>query len=394
MVQILDEKPRSPIQQALLGAIRGAPEALETTLQKRTLKKEKEEQDTALEKLGIPKGIKDPKLREILLKEKVGPSGKSVDITEELKGYGLSDDEANLLSQIYKKSPQGGKTKLISDITERKKRGEFNTPEDSVKQLESPYNPEVFGDVKLEMPALPQEKGRTSAEQVRREDFREKQNTKIYDDISKNLTSLENQNLNLEQLASLNDTGKLPQGVERWKLHPKTGDLLVPAASTPETELYVKILNGFMKFAKDYFPGRVTNFDLQNFKTILPTLANTQEGRGLIIKQMDLTNRIAHLKDDLLKEVYDNYGTNKIDSATAKKIANENYKKLKPQLENELKNLTSTAQSYGNQLKNAEKIKSPYEKGTVATDEVADWYIKTYGPKLAEQKARDDGIEF
>ena len=100
--------------------------------------------------------------------------------------------------------------------------------------------------------------------------------------------------------------------------------------------------------AKDFFPGRVTNFDLDQFKQGFPTLANSPEGRRLIAQQLALGNRIAYLKDETFKAAMDHYGSG-ADPVLVKKYATENYRRLKSQLEEQLKQVNSKARSMVNQ---------------------------------------------
>ena len=94
--------------------------------------------------------------------------------------------------------------------------------------------------------------------------------------------------------------------------------------------------------AKDFFPGRVTNFDLDQFKQGFPTLANTREGRRIIAQQLALGNRIAYLKDETFKAAMDHYGSG-ADPVLVKRYATENYRKLKSQLEEQLKQTNAKA---------------------------------------------------
>ena len=96
--------------------------------------------------------------------------------------------------------------------------------------------------------------------------------------------------------------------------------------------------------ANDFFPGRVTNFDLEQFKMGFPTLANSPEGRRVIAEQLALSNRIAYLKDETFKAAMDHYGSGS-DPVLVKKYATENYRRLKSQLENQLKQVNTKARS-------------------------------------------------
>ena len=82
---------------------------------------------------------------------------------------------------------------------------------------------------------------------------------------------------------------------EAMQQNPNTALAELPAAIMDETreefaisliQQYIKTLNDFISQAKNFFGARVTNFDLQSFKSRLPSLLNTEEGRRAIIEQM------------------------------------------------------------------------------------------------------------
>jgi hypothetical protein len=106
-----------------------------------------------------------------------------------------------------------------------------------------------------------------------------------------------------------------------------------------------------LRKAKDFYPGRVTNFDLDQFKQGFPTLANTTEGRRIIAQQLALANRIAYLKDETYKAAMDHYGSG-ADPVLIKKYATENYRRLKTQLEDQLKQVNAQARSMTEQASN------------------------------------------
>ena len=88
----------------------------------------------------------------------------------------------------------------------------------------------------------------------------------------------------VKHLQDLNEVpGALPTGVEKWNVDSDTGDLRVKALATPEAQDYVKTISRTGSKGAKFFPGRVTNFDLDQFKQGFPMLANSPEGRRLII---------------------------------------------------------------------------------------------------------------
>jgi hypothetical protein len=111
--------------------------------------------------------------------------------------------------------------------------------------------------------------------------------------------------------------------MEKFNINWKTGDIRFPALANAETQGFVKTINDFTVKAKDTFGARVTNFELASFMKRLPTLANSEEGRRLIIDQMQAMGDLDRLYYDSLKDVYDQYGLRGIDSQKAEEIASQ-----------------------------------------------------------------------
>lgn len=253
-------------------------------------------------------------------------------LIQALKNSNVPEEEISVFSELYDAAPEGGRTEIIKGVNDLIRRGKLG---DFQKKAESDSTPEE--NAYYNFPQLKEEAGLSPAEKIRREDHREKYNLPLYEDVNKKLKSYEEESRSLERLEQLNP--KMESGLGKWNINPTSGELIFPAASSPETQLFAKTINDFTTKAKDTFPGRVTNFDLQAFMKRLPGLSNSKEGRDLIIKQMQLSNRIANLREEALKEVYDHYGTMNISASEAKKIADKIYKEKKPELEERLKSL-------------------------------------------------------
>jgi hypothetical protein len=197
----------------------------------------------------------------------------------------------------------------------------------------------------LDFPELPEPVGMTPSDIVKQNEYREKTNIPIYTESVDRLNALDDEYREVKHLQDLNEVpGALPTGAEKWNVDWDTGDLRVKALATPEAQDYVKTIARMARRAKDFFPGRVTNFDLDQFKQGFPTLANSPEGRRLIAEQLALGNRIAYLKDETYKAAMDHYGSG-ADPVLIKKYATENYRRLKSKLEDQLKQVNNTARS-------------------------------------------------
>lgn len=348
--ETLKDAPMSERAGKLESALRPYGKRGESILQKRLQIEQQAEQEFASSL--IPKLQRGEELTEkeasrlppsmqleyIKIKEKKSEAKKS----EQAKGSlinaltkaNVPQEEIDVFSEMYDAAPEGGKTEIIKTVNDLMRRGKLG---DFQKKETAPIDDSE--DQYYDFPEITQESGLTESERVRRYDSREKRNSPIYDNVYKSLKGLEEESRSLERLQSLEDSGKLPVGMEKWNINPKTGELLLPATASPESQLYVKTINDFITKAKEIFPGRVTNFDLEAFMKRLPQLSNSPEGRKLILKQMELTNKIAFLRDEALKETYDHYGVGEISSVEAKKIANKIYKERKPELETRLRDL-------------------------------------------------------
>lgn len=154
-----------------------------------------------------------------------------------------------------------------------------------------------------------------------------KENSPIYQEATTKVKSLEKEIFALNQLSKL--SSKVPEGIFgklTSGVNPMTGELILPEAANPETELFVKTVNNFISAAKDTFGARVTNFDLESFMNRLPKLSNSKEGRDLIIKQMNYLAKLDQLHNNSLRDVYRKYGTGNITPEDAERLAEEKIK--------------------------------------------------------------------
>ena len=126
---------------------------------------------------------------------------------------------------------------------------------------------------------------------------RAKLNAPAYNELeTTGIRSNEHAALRMKRLEQLNESGQLPEGVEKINLD-SDGNLRIPGFSTPEAEEFVKILNQFSENAKNTYGSRVTNFDLQQYMRTFPNLWNTEEGRRRIIRQIQIVSEMNSLYD-------------------------------------------------------------------------------------------------
>lgn len=311
--------------------------------------KQMERKQSALSKFSVGKELSEHELKQfspeeqfkIIELQKKKNIGKN--IRESLLKAGYPEDTANLWQQQMEAAPVGGQSdviKQVNDLIRRSKLGKGIAGEEE-KEIEK-SSIEVPGmqttELNMDFPELPEPVGMTPSDVVKQSEGREKVNGPLYADAIDSLNALDEDYQDIQTMQNLNESEKLPTGLQKWNVDWNTGDLRATALATPETQLYVKTIARMLGKAKDFYPGRVTNFDLETFKKRFPTLANSPEGRRLIAKQMELSNRIAYLRDETLKAAIEHYGSG-ADPVLIRKYANQNYRRLKGELEERLKNL-------------------------------------------------------
>jgi hypothetical protein len=279
--------------------------------------------------------------------QKKRQAGKS--LKDALMTAGYPEETANIWQTQFENAPVGGQTDVISKVNDLIWRSKSGKGFDSEQPTREEVKPSIdipgtnLGALELDFPTLPEPIGMKPAEIVKQNEYREKTNIPLYTDAVDRLNALDDEYREVKHLQDLNEMpGALPTGAEKWNVDWDTGDLRVKALATPETQDYVKTIARMARRAKDFFPGRVTNFDLDQFKQGFPTLANSPEGRRLIAEQLALGNRIAYLKDETFKAAMDHYGSG-ADPVLVKKHATENYRRLKSQLEEQLKQTKAKA---------------------------------------------------
>lgn len=322
------------------------------------------------------------KIQESKQKRKVGAN-----IEKSLIDAGYPEETAALWRQQMEAAPQGGQSDVIKQVNQlisRSKSGKGMIGGEEEKPSLKP-SIDIPGieekSYELDFPELKQSIGRTSADIVKEEGKNREINTPLYADTINSLNALEEDFRDFQQLQEYNLTPDLlPTGLEKWNVDWDTGDLRFKAMTNPETQDYVKIIARLLGRAKEYFPGRVTNFDLNQFRQRFPTLANSPDGRKLITKQLMLANRIAYLKDETLKASIDNYGS-EADPVQVRKQANDNYRRLKGDLEKELKGLNQEAE---------EMIKSnPEEENKTKTPKILEGNVGVVFEGKKGQMTRD-----
>ena len=273
------------------------------------------------------------------------------ELVDLLGRFGMNDEQAQREADLYVALPVGGKTQYANYLFDRLQRGQLNSDRQGFEQEHVTFIPNtiekdlttVSDEIQeFEWPKIDTFEGLNDKERVARQNDLIKKNTDIYRDNATKARGFDDEIRRLGQLDRLNESGKLPRGMTKaLNINWTTGDIRFPAASNAQTQLFAKTINDFTTKAKDTYGSRVTNFELGTFLRRLPTLANTEEGRRLILAQMKTQDEIEKLYYDSLQAVYDKYGTKNIDDATVQRISKdlraEDEKKLIEQYSNIVK---------------------------------------------------------
>jgi len=253
-------------------------------------------------------------------------------------------------AKVWKASTQGGRTELLKTMLDAQLRGENVAQLLSGANIDDTGSPEMMeSDAKsavtgeFQWPKLDAFAGLKPSEKPHHREMLRKENLPIFNQAVKNIHASETEDRYVDILEDINESGELPEGLGRLIINPSTKEPFGLSELTGRvnsaTQRWMKTINDFTLKAKDYFPGRVTNFDIQQFKARLPGLLNTADGRRVILKQMKISNKINTLYDKALQEIYQKYGADKVTPEQANEIAERKVAKEKAGLEKELLSL-------------------------------------------------------
>jgi len=338
----------------------------------------------------------------------LGVENKS-QLMDVMKRFGMDENQAEREADLYLSLPTGGRTAYANMFFDRMQRGGFsgtqpqstgtekdsaifnNVPGEIMEQTDvlssnrrgdvSSTSEEVAG---FQWPKLNTFEGLTPKERTTRQKDLFNANAKDFQENKTKQMGYEDELRRLGSMATLNDSGKLPEGLQNLNINWTTGDIKFPRLANPETQLFVKSVNDFTTKAKDTYGSRVTNFELGTFMRRLPTLANSEEGRRLILAQMSAQASLNKLYHDSLNEVYDKYGLRNIDVQQAEKIAKELRKDDEAALLQDYKQAMQAQEVYeARQLAPANKMPARAPDGRIVyiwTDQLDKAQKKGYKP--------------
>jgi hypothetical protein len=279
----------------------------------------------AYSELGIPEGT-PPDLAKTFLSNKL--KGESENQLTDQAATVIEMKYGKDAADLYKNAPIGGKTEILKNLIEGGQRG-MNVEESlglrpNLPQETSPSEELEPIDTPKKAPAIDYDKRKTPAERSRSQENRYKINLPLYMQSQEKRQSYNEMD---DRLNILDELSPQIGTLERLNINPLSGDLIIPAAGSPEAQRFVKTINDFTTLAKATYGSRVTNFDLQQFMRRLPTLANSEEGRRQIIQQMKIINEINRAYEDSLASVFEDHGgIRNIDFDIAKSLAEKQSK--------------------------------------------------------------------
>ncbi len=318
----------------------------------------------------IQKGIIENKKA---LNSKVNKQMLSVEEKEEQYNDLIEDGYPPEEAKIYMNSPPGVKQSLERNHRMEKARGMRKAPQQQTKE-NAPVNegeisqPVAEGEsiseevpVKEQWPDLPAPEQMIPAERVKWENNNEKTNIKELKEIEKKKKAYRDNGILIRSMSKVNDSQQLPSGLGKMVLvDPESGDIR-PIAQladkiNPETQLYIKNLKQFLKGAKDFFGARVTNFDVSSFMQQLPSLLNSEQGRRVILKQMELVNDLEAIHANELDEGLKHYGR-KANYLDISRTVDEKVSQKESQLLNKIDQVVEASKELDKMAKNPDKFR-------------------------------------
>ena len=227
------------------------------------------------------------------------------------------------------------------------------------QQKNAPKESKPIPEAEWPAPEIP--KAMSNAERVKWENSNEKENNKLLKETSDKKKVYRSNDSHIKTMTQINDGGYLPSGLGKLLIvDPETGDIRPKAAlaklQNPQTELYVKNLKQWLKGAKEFFGSRVTNFDVTAFMAQLPSLMNSEQGRRLILKQMQYNNDLEALHNNSLNEGLKKYGRN-ANYNQISKVVDEIVSEKEEDLIGKINNLVLASRDIENMSENPEKFK-------------------------------------
>ena len=134
-------------------------------------------------------------------------------------------------------------------------------------------------------------------------------------DVQHKARGAKESDLRLNRMEKLIETGKLnnPQFASFLKTLKKgigylDVDLDLTSLLSAESQEFDKLSGDFIKNAKDIFGSKITDQDLKAFLTTIPTLAQSNQGKLAVIRNLKLFNKAAKIREKAARALLKKYG--------------------------------------------------------------------------------------
>jgi hypothetical protein len=193
------------------------------------------------------------------------------------------------------------------------------------------------------------------------ENENQKENSKAIKETTDAKKILTNNNNRIKTMTEINDGKYLPDGLGRLiTIDPNTGDIRPTAAlikqQNPQTALYVKNLNQYLEGIKAQLGSVISDFDIRTFKSQLPSLLNDEQGRRLILKQMEYTNELESVYNNTLNEALKHYGRD-ANYIQVSKVVGEKVEAKEQELIGKINNLVKASDYINIKAENPDKFR-------------------------------------
>lgn len=297
------------------------------------------------------KDVRDPQARSQMLQGALQKENQQSKFANE---YEADEESFNKIKEafgekfakIWRSSPQGARTELTKAALDARSRGidlDKLIGEQTQNDMPSETNaPKTNSEYKLNT------EGMTPKETVQYKSSLRKENLPIWQESIKKSKNYRELDRDINTLENLNERKNLPEGLSKLLINPETGAPyeLVTAVKNmhPDVQQFVKTIARQATQARESFPGRVTNFDLQKYMQQFPSLFNTYEGRKIILDQMGLVNKAHTVFENALSEVYNKHKLSGITPEDAEDMAEKSVKNELDEINSKISNLASNGE--------------------------------------------------
>lgn len=270
------------------GLTEGLGALVEGMIQKRALQGRQAKTATALQELGLsPEIAALPEgLQKIIIQQK------------------SQEKSRNALQALLGGAPSGTEevtAEEVSPTTGPMRPGGIESLSDEQIQQIAVLDPVLGRTIQAQKEARGRENLAERKEAQRTKEVAFSQTKEVRKEISQGARGARDNMKRLGRMSTLLDQGKLVNPVFNEAL--KKLNLDIPALKNPDSQEFDKLTVDFLRGAREIFGARVTNFEAENFLKSIPSLAQSDEGKRRIIRNLDLLNQGALLREKAMRDI-------------------------------------------------------------------------------------------